>query len=151
MAALKGTGVLEKRNVKILIVVIIAAFTTYMIGCGTDDATVGFQVTPPDGSTITPETPITITFDKTPMNVVSLLLFLDVQFDTKEETLSVVFQTEYSGQYIFTWELAGRDLKIKVESHLDSILRFSEGSLTMWINDIDGENLETYSYTVRSR
>lgn len=79
------------------------------------------------------------------------IAFLDVQFDTREETLSVAFQTEYSGQYIFTWELVGRDLKIKVEPRLDSILRFSKGSLTMWINNVDGENLETYSYTVRSR
>ena len=76
MKALKGTVVPGKLNVKILIVVIIVPFAIYMIGCGTDDETVGFQVTPPDNSTITPETPITITFDKTPMNVVSLLLFL---------------------------------------------------------------------------
>lgn len=151
MKAVKGTVVPGKLNVKILIVVIITPFAIHMIGCGADDETVGFQVTPPDNSTITPETPITITFDKTPMNVVSVLLFLDVQFDTREETLSVAFQTEYSGQYIFTWELVGRDLKIKVEPRLDSILRFSEGPLTMWVNNVDGENLETYSYTVRSR
>ena len=135
-------------TLRIFVSVIIGMIAVYMIGCDEGDEGVGFKVEPPDGSTITPDTIITITFDKEPLEVISFPI-LTVDFGKIEEAISVTFVSLRGGN--FSWELVGRELKLKlkaVELPFGNVLEIPEGELTMNIGRFDDEHSHTYSYTV---
>ena len=133
---------------------IIALFVCLLltVGCGENDdsiGSIGFKVNPADGSRITGDTLITITFDKEPLDVISLPPILSVDFGKIAGTISVTFVSVQGHNY--HWELEGKMLKLQltaVKLPLGETLDIPKGELIMHISGYDGKSSESYTYTV---